>query len=225
MRWSVSEGSHQHSGHLNIKKNWDLSFVDSGNETPAPSFLEYLQGMEIVRDAWLKVRNEERLDESRKQRKVVWIIHAGTLIKCAPEHLRYSSERARQLASMGQAQRLPWAHEGLDGWLRKRQYENLPMDATPDEEDTEDEAEGREDDSSAAWEYETRQVKRKLEMQPSSSSSLGQPRDEAVLSQPVEKTHMHVEQTVRKRCPRSQRSPINQGSLAVFQSIDVTSSA
>ena len=76
--------------------------------------------------------NDEE-DGSRKPRKVVWITHAGTLIKCAPEHLRYSSERARQSANMGQAQRLPWTHEGLDGWLRKGQYESLPITDTPDD--------------------------------------------------------------------------------------------
>ena len=264
---------------LGRSTNWDQSFFDRGNETRAPSFLKYLQGMETARDAWLKVRHQGRLkraprarnrplahfrlgeevdiwrrgkgkgtrphikgrfhggavvlatsteideeDESRKPRRVVWIIHAGTLIKCALEHWRYSSERTRQLASMGQAQRLLWTHEGLDGWLRKRQYENLPMDATPDEENTEDEAEGLEDDSSAAWEYEIRQVKRNLEMQPSSSSSLAQPRDEAVLSQPVEKTHMQVEQTVRKVSKKPTQSK-NQESRAVFWSMDVTSSA
>ena len=45
---------------------------------------------------------------------------------------------------MEQAQRLLWTHEVLNGWLRKREYENLPMDATPDKEDT--------DESSAALE-------------------------------------------------------------------------
>ena len=49
-------------------------------------------------------------DEFRKPRKVVWIIGVGNLIKCAPEHLRYPSERTQQLASMEQAQRLPWTH-------------------------------------------------------------------------------------------------------------------
>ena len=43
--------------------------------------------------------------------------------------------------------------------------------------------EGLEDDSSAAQEHETRQVNRKLEIQPSSSSSLARPRGEAVVSQ------------------------------------------
>ena len=61
--------------------------------------------------------------------------------------------------------------------------EDLSMDAPPDEDKTDDEPEGVEDDSSAAREHETRQVKRKLEMQPSSSSSLTRPRGEAVLSQ------------------------------------------
>ena len=99
-------------------------------------------------------------DGSRKPRKVVWITHAGTLIKCAPEHLRYSSERARQLANMEQAQRLPWTHEGLDGWLQKGQYESLPITDTPDDHDTDEDEEGVKDDSSAAWEQETRQVNR-----------------------------------------------------------------
>ena len=44
-------------------------------------------------------------DGSRKPRNVVWITHAGTLIKCAPEQLRYSSERARLLANMGSTRR------------------------------------------------------------------------------------------------------------------------
>ena len=103
---------------------------------------------------------------SPKPRKVIWIIHAGNMIKCTPDHLRYSSERARQLANLGPAQRLPWTHEGLDGWLRKGQYENMPKDATPD--DKEDEAEGLDDDAAAAWEHEARHVKRKLKMEPSS---------------------------------------------------------
>ena len=48
------------------------------------------------------------------------------------------------------AQRLPWTHEGFDGWLRKGQNENLSMDAPPDEDETDDEPEGLEDDASAA---------------------------------------------------------------------------
>ena len=64
----------------------------------------------------------------------------------------------------------------MDG-CAKDKYEDLSMDAPPDD----DEPEGLEDDSSAAWEHETRQVKRKLEMQPSSSSGLARPRGEAVL--------------------------------------------
>ena len=138
-------------------------------------------------------------DGSRKPRKVAWITHAGTLVKCK---LRCSSERARQLANMGQAQRLPWTQEGLDGWLRKGQYEDLSMGGPPDEDKTDDEPEGLEDDSSAAWEHETRQVKRKLEMQPSSSRSLTRPRGEAVLSQTDEKN-------LCGRCPSNQRSTQN----------------
>ena len=48
--------------------------------------------------------------------------------------------------------------EGLDGWLRKGQYEDLSMNAPPDEDKTDDEPEGLEDSSSAAWEHETRLV-------------------------------------------------------------------
>ena len=99
-------------------------------------------------------------DGFRKPRKVVWIIYAGTLIKCALEHFRYSSDRARQLANMGQAPRLPWTHEGLDGWLGKGQYESLPMNDTPDDDDTDEGDEELKDESSAAWEHATRQAKR-----------------------------------------------------------------
>ena len=127
-----------------------------------------------------------------KTAEIIWILYTGRLIICAPEHLRYSSDRAQQLANMGQAQRLPWTHESLDGWLRKGQYESLPMIDTPDADDTYEDDEGLKADSSAAWEHETRQVKRKLEMQPSSSSSLAHPRDEAVLSQTVENTPKSV---------------------------------
>ena len=81
-------------------------------------------------------------------------------------------------------------------WLRKRHRENLPMDAIPDEEDT--------DESSAAWENEIRKVNRNLEMQPSSSSSLAQPRDEATCSQPVEMTHAR-----QTNCAKSVRGEPN----------------
>ena len=47
-------------------------------------------------------------DASRKPWKIIWITHAGTLLKCAPEQLRYSSERSLQLPNMGHAQRPPW---------------------------------------------------------------------------------------------------------------------
>ena len=80
--------------------------------------------------------------DPENREKVVWNTHAGTLIKGALEQLRYSSERARQLANMGQAQRLPWTHEGLDGWLRKGQYGDLTTDAPPDEDETDDKQEG-----------------------------------------------------------------------------------
>ena len=106
---------------------------------------------------------------------------------------------ARQSLSLSQAQRLPWTHEGLEGWLRRRQHENLPMGATPDEEDTE--FRGR---RTGRWlvcslgRMRHDKSRRKLEMHPNSSSSLAQPSDEGVLSQPVEKTHMQVKQTVRK---------------------------
>ena len=89
------------------------------------------------------------------------------------------------------------------------------MDATPDEEDT--------DESSAAWENEIRQVNRKLEMQPSPSSSLAQSREEAMCSLSVRKTHVHVEQTVRKVFKKPMMSK-NQESHAIFQSMDGTSS-
>ena len=89
--------------------------------------------------------------------------------------------------------------------------------APPDEDKTDDEPQGLDDDSSAAWEHETRQVKRKLEMQPSSSSSLARPKGEAVLSQTAEKP-------VRKMTKHPTKSS-KQESRAVFLSMGVTSSA
>ena len=53
---------------LGRSPNWDQSFFDSGNETPDPSFLEHLQGMETARDAWLKARNEERIKRASRSR-------------------------------------------------------------------------------------------------------------------------------------------------------------
>ena len=90
------------------------------------------------------------------------------------------------------------------GWLRTGQYEDLPTDAPPDEDKKGDEPEGSEDDSSAAWERETRQVKRKLEMQTSSSSSFARPGGEAVLSLTVENTPMQAEQPT---CAKSVQEP------------------
>ena len=52
-------------------------------------------------------------------------------------------------------------HQGLDGWLRNRKYDDFPKDSAPDEDETDDEPAGLDDGSSAAWEHETRQVKRK----------------------------------------------------------------
>ena len=53
---------------LGRSPNWDQPFFDSGNETPAPSFLEHLQGVETARDAWVKVRNEERFKRASRAR-------------------------------------------------------------------------------------------------------------------------------------------------------------
>ena len=80
-------------------------------------------------------------------------------------------------------------HQGLDGWLRCRKYENFPKDSPPDEDKTDDE-------QTAAWEHESRHVKRKLEMQTSSSFSLARPGGETVMSHTVENTPMQVEQHV-----------------------------
>ena len=110
-----------------------------------------------------------------------------------------------------------------DGCAQEK-CEDVPTDDPPDEDETDDEPEGLEDDSSAAWEHETRQVERKLEMQTSLSSSLARPRGEAELSQRVENTPMQAEQHVRKVSQNPTKFP-KQESRAVFLSMDVTSSA
>ena len=258
-------------------RNWDQSFFVSGNETPDPSFLEHLQGMETGRDAWLKARYEERPkrasrarnrplahfrlgdevvfcrrgkgsvarrhtkgrfhegavvlatsteigeeDGSRKPRKVVWITH-GTLIKCAPEQLRYSSGRARQLANVGQAQKLPWTHEVLDGCAKDNMK---PCRLMLHQRKT------RQVTSQKDWMMihhqcgSMRQDKSRenLEMQPSASSSVTRPRGEAVLSQTVENITTQAEQLVRK-VSKSPTKSSKQESRAVFLSTDVTSGA
>ena len=115
---------------------------------------------------------------------------------------------------MGQAQLLPWTHEGLDESLRKGQYEDVPTD--------DDETEGLEDDSSAALEHETRQVNRKSVMQASSSRSLAGLGGEAVLLQTTVRCKTNNQ---REQCPRTQPKSQKQEARAVFLSLDVTSSA
>ena len=100
----------------------------------------------------------------------------------------------------------------------------MSRDATPDEDDREDEAEGLEDDDCATWEHETRQAKKKLEVEPSSLSSLARPRDETGTSRSVKKTHMQAEQLVRKMSKKPTKLK-RQDSRAVFLSMDGTSNA
>ena len=109
-------------------------------------------------EVWISKTAESYLDHSR-----------GTLIKDVPEHFWHSSERVRQLANPGQVQKLTRTHEASHEWSQKGQQENLSRDATTDE-----------DSGSATSEHETRQVKRKLKMKPSSSNSLTRIRDEKV---------------------------------------------
>ena len=161
--------------------NWDQSFFDCGNETPDPSFLEHLQGTETATDAWLKSRNEERLKRAKngplahfrpgdevdfwrrgKGTHIKDRFHGRAVVLATSTEIDEEDGSRKPLENMGQAQRLPWTHEVLHGWLRKGQHEDLSMDAPPDEDKTDDEP-GLEDDSSAAWEHEKRQVKRKLE--------------------------------------------------------------
>ena len=101
----------------------------------------------------------------------------------------------------------------MNGWLRLGQCEDLPTDAPPDEDKTDDKPEELE-----AWEHETRQVKRKLEMQPCS------PRGEAVLSRTAVHIQMQAEQLVRIVSKNPTKSS-KQESRAAFLSMDVTSSA
>ena len=105
-------------------------------------------------------------DASRKPWKIIWITYAGTLLKCAPEQLRYSSERSLQLPNMGHAQRPPWDSRKFRRMAEQRRVSKTSStDASPNEEDADDDPELEvEDASSAAWEHETRQVERKLEM-------------------------------------------------------------
>ena len=80
------------------------------------------------------VHGHRRKDGCRKPRKVIWIIHAGTMVKDAPEHLMYySSERVRQLANLGQVQNCLGLTKAQMNGCKKGPYDNLSRDVTPDE--------------------------------------------------------------------------------------------
>ena len=67
-RWNVFEVFLSAQWTLGRSPNWDQSFFDSDNETPDPSFLEHLQGMETAREAWLKARNDARIKRASRSR-------------------------------------------------------------------------------------------------------------------------------------------------------------
>ena len=89
---------------LGRSPNWDQSFIDSGNETPATSFLKHMQGMETASDACLKARNEERLKRaSRVRNRPLAHFRSGADVdfwrrgkrqRCATTHQRQVSWRS-----------------------------------------------------------------------------------------------------------------------------------
>ena len=60
----------------------------------------------VQRGAWEFYLGAYGRVSMRRAQSTIRKIHAGTLLKCAPEQLRHPSERAGQLAHMGQAQKL-----------------------------------------------------------------------------------------------------------------------
>ena len=81
------------------------------------------------------------------------------------EQLRYPSERAGQLAALGQSHQWSWTSEGPDAWLRKGHCSDLTSDLLPEEERRE--AQDRTQDelgvvSAAASDNEARQVRRRM---------------------------------------------------------------
>ena len=153
----------------------------------------------------------------RSPRKVVWIIHAGNILKCAPEQLKYSSERARQLAAMGQPRQLPWTIEGIDEWLNRGQYEDIRVTA--------EELEAADDDAhdedmpalpeAPGWRAAERDVRRRLRAKtpmnrpatPAAASSLADPAP-------------RPQRRGRSRSPRAAEGRQNH---AVFVSMEVNS--
>ena len=165
--------------------------------------------METARDAWLKVRNEERLKRASRARN-------------SPlAHFRHGDEVDFWRRSKGKGTR-PHIKGRFHGGAvvlatsteidEEDGFRKLRKVIWPDDWRTWDKLEdclgltkawmdGCVKDNMktwrgmlAAWEHETRQVKRTSEMQPSSSSRVARPIDEVVLSQSIDKTHMQVEQ-------------------------------
>ena len=97
-------------------------------------------------------------------------------------------------------------HGGLGGCSRKGQFEDVSSDGPSNENDSDDDHEQVGIDSSPVWEHEERQVKRKLEMQPSSSSSLACPRGETLMA---EGTVSSQEQRVRENLEDTFGTPKN----------------
>ena len=120
---------------------------------------------------------------ARNPRKVMSIIHVGILPKCAPEQLRYSSERVRQLPLIGKAQKLLWTSEGLDA-QRKSQSDD-PTSGMPSEAETAngDQDADEDDPASVVWEEESRHVWRRLSAE---AKGLGRFPAESSMPPPIE---------------------------------------
>ena len=122
---------------------------------------------------------------------------------------------------MVQAQRTTWTHDDLDAWLRKGQYEELSSDGPPIEKDGDDDHMSKmKIDSPPAWEHEMRQVKWKLLMQPTSSSSLGCRRGETEMTAETISSQEELGKISKILVKTTKRE-----SCAVFVSKDVTSRA
>ena len=139
----------------------------------------------------------------------------------APEPLRYSSERARQLAALRKPQKVSWTSEGSDVWLKKGQYDDLTSYLPPEDERREAE-DSTQDDlgvvTTTAWDDEARQVRRRMTSKQgnASSSSIDMLATQTSLMAPPEETQLTKTVLPQRKRPTSPR--------AIFLAVDVTSS-
>ena len=72
------------------------------------------------------IRNGEK-----RPRPVYWVVIAGRLLRCAPEHLRSASRREKALDEIGKPTDIPWTFDKAAGSINKGEYTDLLDEPEP----------------------------------------------------------------------------------------------